>query len=63
MLPQPTRRELVVQNFVQSLKMHIFRNISPNTVQLAPKTLNCVGWGATTPLWFPDLFALSVPVG
>ncbi len=29
MLPQPTHDELARQNFVQSLKMHIFRNISP----------------------------------
>ncbi|WP_084227228.1 class I SAM-dependent methyltransferase [Nostoc sp. KVJ20] len=29
MLPQPTHDELARQNFVQSMKMHIFRNISP----------------------------------
>jgi SAM-dependent methyltransferase len=29
MLPQPTHDELARQNFVQSLKTHIFRNISP----------------------------------
>ncbi|AVH66680.1 methyltransferase [Nostoc sp. 'Peltigera membranacea cyanobiont' N6] len=29
MLPQPTHDELARQNFMQSLKMHIFRNISP----------------------------------
>jgi SAM-dependent methyltransferase len=29
MLPQPTHDELARQSFIQSLKMHIFRNISP----------------------------------
>ncbi|WP_341530609.1 class I SAM-dependent methyltransferase [Nostoc sp. UHCC 0302] len=29
MLPQPTHDELARQNFVQSLKMHIFRNVAP----------------------------------
>ncbi|QFS48636.1 hypothetical protein GXM_06130 [Nostoc sphaeroides CCNUC1] len=38
MLSQPTHDELAGQNLVQSLRMHIFRNISPNTLGLAPKT-------------------------
>ncbi|MCC5665762.1 hypothetical protein LC653_18000 [Nostoc sp. CHAB 5784] len=30
-------------------------HISSNTVQLAAKTINCVGWGATALGGFPDL--------
>ncbi|MEA5600677.1 class I SAM-dependent methyltransferase [Nostoc sp. UHCC 0252] len=37
MLPQPTHDELARQNFVQSLRMHIFRNISPGNKVLYEK--------------------------
>ncbi|MCC5641982.1 class I SAM-dependent methyltransferase [Nostoc sp. CHAB 5824] len=37
MLPQPTHDELARQNFVQSLRKHIFRNISPGNKVLYEK--------------------------
>jgi SAM-dependent methyltransferase len=37
MLPQPTHDELARQNFVQSLKMHLFRNIFPGNKEVYEK--------------------------
>lgn len=34
MLPQPTHEEFAGQNFVQSLKIHIFRHLIPGSLAI-----------------------------
>ncbi|WP_292735078.1 class I SAM-dependent methyltransferase [Nostoc sp. JL31] len=37
MLPQPTHDELARQNFVQTMKMHIFKNVTPGNKEIYEK--------------------------